>query len=71
MSSCMCPRVHFLFVRFFVPVQSKKKKNARLLSAILLICKLLKIKECGIRSVVGHLIVFGTGEGENIIDFNF
>ena len=35
----------FSFFRFFV----NKKNNARILSAILLICILLKIKECGIR----------------------
>ena len=36
------------------------KNNARILSAIPLICVLLKIKECGIRSVIGHIIVVVT-----------
>ena len=37
-----------------------KKNNARILSAILLICILLKIKERGTRSVVCHIIVVVT-----------
>ena len=53
--------MNFLFVRFLVPISQKKKKNAQILSAILLFCILLKIKECGIRSVVGHIIVVVTG----------
>ena len=48
--------MNFLFVRFLVP-----KKHARIFSAILLFCILLKIKECGIWSVVGHIIVVVTG----------
>ena len=36
---------------------------------MLLICILLKIKEWGIRSLVGHIIVVVTGKGENIKDF--
>ena len=39
----------------------EKNDNARILSAILLFCILLKIKECGIRSAVGHIIVVVTG----------
>ena len=67
----MCARAHFplsivqlvkklgsainsLFVRFLFQFVNKKE-NARILSAIHLICILLKIKECGIRSVVGHI----------------
>ena len=42
-------------------LQKKKKKNARILSAILLICILLHTKVCGIPSVVGHIIVVNTG----------
>ena len=42
-------------------LSKKKGNNARILSAILLICLILKIKECGIRSVVGHIIVAVTG----------
>ena len=41
--------------------KKKKEKNARILSAILLICILLNTKECGIPSVVGHIIVVVTG----------
>ena len=52
--------MNFVFVRFLVLI-SQKKKNAQILSAILLFCMLLKIKECGIRSVVGHIIVVVTG----------
>ena len=37
--------------------KKKKNKNARILSAIVLIRILLKIKECGIRSVICHIIV--------------
>ena len=37
-------------------------KNARILSAIFLVLGiLLTMKECEIRSAVGHLIVFVTG----------
>ena len=61
--------MNFLFVRFLVPVSQKKKKRmqnivcriCRILSAILLFWILLKIKECRIRSVVGHIIVAVTG----------
>ena len=73
--SCTCARVHFshvivqlvkklsskinfLFVRFFVSI-CPKKKNARILCAILLISILLKIKECGI-----HIIVVVTGKSD-------
>ena len=40
---------------------ANKQENAWILSAILLFCIFLKIKECGIRSVVGHIIVVVTG----------
>ena len=53
--------MNFLFVRFLVPISREKNDNARILSAILLFCILLKIKECGIRSAVGHIIVVVTG----------
>ena len=45
------------------------------MSTILLICILLKIKECGIRSVVRHILVVVTGslqdKGKSIKDFHF
>ena len=69
--TCYCPTceklgstINFLLVRFFVAEFVNWKNNGRILSAILLICILLKIKEWGIRSLVGHIIVVVTGYGE-------
>ena len=51
--TCHCPtfeKIRFnnkLFLCRVLSNLSKKKKNARIVSAILLICMLLEIKECG------------------------
>ena len=50
----------FSFLQVLCSNLSIKKNNARILSAVPLICVLLKIKECGIRSVIGHIIVVVT-----------
>ena len=52
---------YFFFRQVLCCNLSIKKNNARILSAILLICILLKIKEWGIRSLAGHIIVVVTG----------
>ena len=77
LSYCTCTRVHFHLLLSIVKLTrfndkfslrqilcsslQKKKKDARILSAILLICILLNTEECGIPSVVGHIIVVVTG----------